>query len=355
MFLSRQKSGVWSIIYFNESGKRTKKTTKTKNEKEAKSVLEKFKKEYLNSDFNMTFENLVKNFLDVRSNSYSRNNIENYKSTVKEFNMFIKNKIINTLTQRDINNYFIYLNKKDKPSSVNIKMIRLSVLFRFALDSEFINKSFVFERIKVHQKEKEFLSFQEYNKILQNCKNIDLQDIIDITVNTGLRISEATSLQWEDVDFDNRILIIGRSFITKTKKIRDVPLNDSSYNILLKRFYIKTNDFIFTHKGERWSNSTLQIAFKKLVKNLIPYKSLSFHNLRHSFASNMIKAGCDVIEVAKLLGHENVASTMVYTHIPTNALRHCVDSIDKKQINIKKKINEKVIPLVVNNADEKVS
>ena len=345
MFLQKRKNGYWNIVYENEKGKRTQKSTKTKNINIAKPIYNKFKEQYLLKDFNLTIEELIIKFLEYQKDYFTKATYLNYMSTLKDFKEFQKNKKIKELTQDDINKYITYAHKKNIASSVNTTTTRIKMLLGFARKNKYINEVFYFQRNRIQQSMKEFLTREECEKLLEYCKNKDLEDIIVVVFSTGLRLCEATTLQWDNIDLKNKTIILhNKTYVTKTKKMRVIPLNDFAYSTIEKRFNMKNNEFVFTYKGKEWSSVTLQCQFKTLVKEIFPNKNLSFHNLRHSFASNAINAGVPIAIVAQILGHVNLTSTMIYTHVATENLRKCVDSVDikKKQDDINENIGTNI-------------
>jgi len=204
MFLNKRDNGYWQIIYYNEKGKRTAVSTKTKNFNMASVKFNEFKKDYLLCGKDLFLNEVIEKFLNYRESNSSRSTLIHFKSTLNEFSVFLSNKRIKKIIQEDINNYSIFLFKKkeNEPSAINVKMSRVKIFFDFVLKYKYINETFDFAKIRVTEKEREFLTFEEFKKLLQYCKNKDMQDIVVIAFLTGLRISEVVNLTWDNIDFN---------------------------------------------------------------------------------------------------------------------------------------------------------
>ena len=146
---------------------------------------------------------------------------------------------------------------------------------------------------------------------------MDLKDLILFAVNTGLRQMEIITLNWSMIRLEERFIMLdNRNHITKTKKVRNVPLNNAAFEILTKRkLNCKEIGPVFTWNG-------IEIKQDSLIHKFIKYRiksginpDLTFHSLRHTFASWLIQKGAPIYQVSKLLGHSNLATTEIYSHL----------------------------------------
>jgi site-specific recombinase XerD len=336
MFLAKQSNGYY-YIYDYVNGKRIKKTTKVKNFNDANKIF----MEYKNKLKNITTIELVNIFLNYKKSYMSDNTFINYKSILQQFIKSLDNtKIyINQITQEDINNYFIYISKLKLNSVLRVLSV-IKVFFYFAIKNKYVSENFDYPKISKPETFKEFLTIEEFEKLLGNCDSIDLQDIIAVVFCTGLRISEAVNLRWNNVNFEKKYLIVDNKYYkTKTKIARKLDLNDFAFNILAKRNNLKHNEFVFNYKKSKWLVNTLQDRFINVVKKCDFDKKITFHNLRHSFASNLVIMGVPILNVSKLLGHKNINTTLVYSHLNDDSLKSSVKKLDMININKKTEVD----------------
>ena len=139
-----------------------------------------------------------------------------------------------------------------------------------------------------------------------------------------MRRGELLNLKWGAVDLDRRLIMIQSSqeYRTKGGKKRAIPINDWALTTLQRRLSAKDSEYVFTEKGKRISKEALSLRFKRRIRHLKFDERLHFHSLRHSFASWLIQSGgASIFEIQKLLGHTNIKTTQIYSHLaPENHL-----------------------------------
>ena len=211
MFLSKRKNGYWYIVYNNEKGKRTAITTKTKNINIAKPIFNKFKKDYLFKDFNLTIKELITKFLESQKENLSKGAIQNYNTILNEFSLLFKDMKANELNQYYIDHYITYISKRSEPSTFNNKISKIKMLFDFAIKNGFINKNFCFTIIKVVYKD---VNEKESLRVIAAKFNVDwylatLKGIDKLEYELGLLKKEKAELQHKlndiQVNIDNKI------------------------------------------------------------------------------------------------------------------------------------------------------
>ena len=155
----------------------------------------------------------------------------------------------------------------------------------------------------------------------------ELTDIVEFALHLGTRKSEQFSLTWDKVDFDRRIVKITK---TKTGKDREVPMSETCYKLLTRLYADKSenHNHVF-HAAQHDAplqdpKKTFETAMKKAK-----IKNFRFHDLRHTFASRLVRAGVDLYAVSKLLGHSSVEVTQRYAHLSPNQLMGAVSVLDK--------------------------
>lgn len=193
------------------------------------------------------------------------------------------------------------------------------------------------------------LTIDEQRKILSAVKDSYYAPVFAFALQTGMRLGEVMGLTWNDVDFFNRVITVSHTLKrvnvfgedTKTKlkfstpktcnSYRQIPLTDSLYNLLFeqhKRKSITTNQVFCNTKGELCGPRYIEQYFQNVCKRL-NLKGVSFHTLRHSFATTCLQADIPIKTVSELLGHSTVQITMdLYQHVDLNTKKLALDKLE---------------------------
>ena len=258
------------------------------------------------------------------TNSYMRD-LESYKEYLeKERKIFISGNI----TKNDIEMYIENLNKSDyTTTSIARKLTAIKNFHKylFAVNKVSSDESLTIERPKLRKSLPKVLTVEEVDRLLDIEVNTPFdyrnKAMLELLYGTGLRISEMLDLKLTDVDFENCVV---RCF-GKGSKERIVPIGEyiidslSKYlsngrNLLINKH--KVSDYLFlNNRGDRISRFSFFKILKKLLKEKNIKKDVSPHSLRHSFATHMLENGADLRSIQELLGHSDIATTRIYTHI----------------------------------------
>ncbi|MBZ0184465.1 MAG: site-specific integrase [Melioribacteraceae bacterium] len=209
-------------------------------------------------------------------------------------------------------------------------MINLKAAFNRAVIEGFIqeNPCKPLKRIKVPEKLPIFFTEKEFEKLISVIEDADVLDLVKFAVNTGLRQAELINLRWSNINFTEKILILDNNqFITKSKKIRSVPLNKTALEVLNKRKSNFNEEFVFTYRGSKIVQDWLIHHFKKQVRKAGLRKELRFHSLRHTFATWLVQRGVSIYHVSKLLGHADVSTTQIYANLVMSDLKSVVERL----------------------------
>jgi integrase len=158
------------------------------------------------------------------------------------------------------------------------------------------------------------LQFQTLNEQAEQamlaCCPPYLQDMIVFALNTGLRSGDIFNLQWKEVDLEQRRLNV---LAQKTRRIVSIPLNNAAYSVLEAWHGMRKGPYVFYNQmtGDRFRD--LKAGFKLACKGA-GLEGITWHTLRHTFASRLIRNGADIVTVKELLGHSTVVVTMRYAH-----------------------------------------
>lgn len=213
--------------------------------------------------------------------------------------------------------------KEAAPATVRMELSVLKRVFNLATDQwEWIdrNRVKVVENPRVSNSRERWLSQDEEDTLVASCPSW-LAYIVSFIVQTGLRKSEATDLEWSDVHLDNGYMVLKD---TKEKRPRGIPLSPKARNIL-KALGSKKEGYVFLDElNRRITSSHIEYSFSIFVKKS-GLSNLHLHDLRHTFASRLVQRGESLYHVQSLLGHRSPVTTMRYAHLSLQSLQRAVD------------------------------
>lgn len=257
-----------------------------------------------------------------RGGEFSKFSIQVYTTDFDEFFGYVK-KEFTRVVEKDVRNYYQYLKEKGLSTSAITRMIlAVKGLFRYAKDSKMIKENPV--NIKFNQNEsrnkflevsKQILTRDEIGKLLSAIRNPRDHCMIAMLYGLGLRISELTSLEVLDIDFDtNKIIIDGKG---NKKRINDLKpsLVRRLREWLLVRGGQKTNYMFVTNYGNKMPDDYVRQLLKEMCNKLEFKKSITPHSLRHTFITHAIEDGIPLPELAKIVGHNDINMTMRYCQL----------------------------------------
>lgn len=291
------------------------------NEKEEKGLIEKTIDEYLDS---ITAEEYL-----------SMNTHDAYNSDLKKYKLFLKErnrKKVDKIRKKDIQDFMqVLLKEKKKPQTIAHYLTSIKNYHKFLLKNGYVNTDIAesIERPKLTKKLPNVLSVEEVDKLLDIRLNTSFdyrnKCMLELLYGTGLRVSELVSIKINDIDTINCIV----HCIGKGNKERIVPIND--YVITSLNDYLKERPKLLKNKTtqelflNREGDSISREGFFKVLKKLLLEKGLnpnvSPHTLRHSFATHLLEHGADLRVIQEMLGHSDISTTRIYTHITNNQIR----------------------------------
>ena len=222
---------------------------------------------------------------------------------------------------------------KASASTLNFEIKTLRSMFNLGIKQGLcrVNPGKEVKFLKVNvSKQPRFLTKSECKLFLQACDQ-DLYPIFYTFLNTGLRLGELLHLQWQDIDFKRKKLSIRKKdiWIPKTGE-REVPLGQGMLKVLqgLRPTNFSKEDYVFPGQDggvskRRLRKDLILIAQKAGLKNFS-----KIHSLRHTFASHLVMKGVDLPTVQKLLGHADIQTTMIYSHLSPDHLVEAVNKLD---------------------------
>ena len=285
--------------------------------------------------------NMTKEFLNYLR--YERNRSEltvrTYERSLRDFESYFKNRDSH-LSWESVDSDVIrdwmesMMDKGDMASTVNNCLSAVRSFFRFALARHMVEKDPAYA-IKGPKKQKplpQFVREEEMNRLIDipemwgdHYKDVRARTIIILFYETGIRLAELIGLDDRDVDFAARQLKV----TGKRNKQRIVPFGEELGSVLTeymnrrdKEYGLRGESALFLNdKGQRMTRYQVEAIVKKCLSMVTTIKKRSPHVLRHSFATAMLNNGAGLESVRKLLGHESVATTEIYTHTTFEQLK----------------------------------
>lgn len=270
-------------------------------------------------------------YLDVEK-GYSRHTIINYSKDLSEFKAFLGDRELESADYLALRKFLSVLRERNlKSRSVSRKLSCLRSFFRF-LNREGLLKSDPAKAVSNPKLEKhlpKFLTEEEITRLIESpdlAKLSGLRDraILETFYSTGMRVSELVGLNLEDIDFFSGVVKIRG----KGKKERMAPIGEKALGVLRDYAQKRKNNLqaVFLNKnGGRLTDRGVRLILDKYIHRTAMREDISPHSLRHSFATHLLNRGADLRSVQELLGHANLSTTQIYTHVTMDKLKGVYD------------------------------
>ena len=264
----------------------------------------------------------------------SQNTIDAYRRDLSDFAQNVED--IHTINRMNINAYVRTLReRKLAPTSVIRKVASLRGFFKWATSSGILEKNpaATLEQPKTPQRLPKVVSVKEIDEMLHN--NLTPLELVmmELRYSCGLRVSELVNLKLNDIDLSSKYI---RCF-GKGSKERIIPIGEQAKamlkeyfptrDLLIKKYNLTTKNLLIKDNGHF---VTRQDVYNFIhAQGKLIHKNISPHTLRHSFATHLLENGADLRVVQELLGHSDVSTTQLYTHISKKRLKEVYFSINK--------------------------
>jgi len=270
-------------------------------------------------------------YLDIEKN-YSAHTLLNYRLDLQDFAKFLGEAAIEQTDYLSLRKYLAVLKEHNlKSRSISRKISCLRSFFKFLTREGYLKTNPVLS-LSSPKREKHlpsFLTEEEITKLVEAPQGKDdksLRDraILETFYSTGMRIGELVGLSLDDVDFIAAVI----KAKGKGKKERLLPIGEKALNAI--KNYIdqrskKSNDVFLNKNGKRISDRGVRNIVYKYIRLASLRGGISPHSLRHSFATHLLNRGADLRSVQELLGHVNLSTTQIYTHLTTEKLKSVYD------------------------------
>lgn len=268
----------------------------------------------------------------------SLNTVDAYRRDLTDFIEFCSVKgagVLQKIERTHLNSYILMLHeKKYTATSVMRKIASLRGFFKWLCANDIIEKnpSLTLEQPKIPRKLPKVMTVEEINTILsQNLSKMEMV-ILELLYGCGLRVSELSNLKVNDADLSAKYL----QCTGKGSKERIVPLGSKAIKaikkylpereFLLQKYRKTSKVLLISDEGKEVTRQDIYTFIKKQGEKI--HKTISPHTLRHSFATHLLENGADLRVVQELLGHSDVSTTQLYTHISKKRLKEVYFAIN---------------------------
>lgn len=267
-------------------------------------------------------------YLEIEKNA-SAHTILNYKLDLESFRDFLKDIEIEKVDYLFVRKYLASLKEKKISSrSISRKLSALKSFFKFLIKDKYlgVNPADALSYPKLEKRLPKFLTEADVVRLIESPDPASLKGardraILETLYSTGIRISELVSLKEDQIDFIGSTIIVAG----KGKKERMLPIGERALSAIRKYLQMRqdtVSQVVFLNKNKKPLGGR---GIRKMLDHYILTASLkehiSPHTLRHTFATHLLNHGADLRSVQELLGHANLSTTQVYTHLTTEKLK----------------------------------
>ena len=279
---------------------------------------------------------LIDQFIDYYwlSTGASKNTLAAYRSDLKIFNKWLAGKSFILINSKHIQDYFSDRQKNNIGSSTQARILTsLHSFYQYLLANQLIKKDPTeqLSHPKLEKKLPVFLNIKEVEKLLEAPSGSSLigqrdRAMLELSYSCGLRVSELINLSYHNINLKEEFIRIHG----KGNKERVLPMGEIAIDYLMKyetnaRPVLLKNgqsdSYFLSNRGSAMSRQNFFYIIKAYATQVGIDKPLSPHSLRHAFATHLVQKGADLRSVQLMLGHSDISSTQLYTHIQNAQLK----------------------------------
>ena len=279
-------------------------------------------------------------YLDVERN-YSEDTVKGYINDIEDFAEYLKAENFGSLlsiTKNNIPRYYLSSLSTNgyKKKSIARKLSSLRTFYRFLVAEGMTNEN-PFEEIETPRADKTLPKVLYKNEIDAIFNSIDTTTaigkrdmlIMELLYGSGLRVSELCNLEESNIDYSNKLIKV----FGKGHKERYVPMNDHTIKalkeyihvgrkeILLKKELEDPKKLLLNKKGTCLTTRGVRVILDNIISKTAESVHIHPHMLRHTFATHLLDGGADLRSVQEMLGHSNLSSTQIYTHVSSEQMK----------------------------------
>lgn len=277
-------------------------------------------------------KNIISFINYLKDKDYSQNTVLSYEKDLDLFCEYAKNCDVAKVDYSFIRSYLQFLhNQNYTAKTISRHISSLKSFFKYLTKMDIIkeNPCLLVTNPKIEKKLPNYINYQDLEVLfsIPDCSSpLGLRNrlILELLYSCGVRVSELVNIKLSDIDFsNNRILILGKGskerYVLYGKICQDL-LNDYIDNS--RPLLNKNSEYLLLNKfGNKITDRAIRMIIDDIVKKSSLKLNISPHTLRHTFATHLLNEGADLKIVQELLGHENIATTGIYTHVSNEHLR----------------------------------
>jgi integrase/recombinase XerC len=271
------------------------------------------------------------NYLKIEKNA-SEHTIINYTADLRDFSRFLQDKTFEDVNYLVIRKFLAALRSDEyDKKSIARKLSALRSFYRFLYREGYIkaNPISTVSTPKLDKKLPKFLDLSSVVKLIESPNIKDLygmrdRAIMELLYSSGMRVGELVGLNTDDVDFIGGVVKV----MGKGKKERICPIGDKASGALrdyLNKRRNKQRALFLNKSGGRLRDRSVRRIIDRYITKISLKEKISPHTLRHSFATHLLERGADLRSIQELLGHKNLSTTQIYTHITPEKLKSVYD------------------------------
>ena len=265
--------------------------------------------------------------------AYSPNTIQTYRNEFAQLLYVLKDKPVQALSPQRLRDYFVYCinTLKLSESTIHSRINAVKFYFEQVLhhDKAFIDIPRPKKRIILPN----VLAISQVERLFGQLENLKHKTMIYLAYSAGLRVSEVVNLKIKDIHSERMVINIKGA---KGKKDRTVALSQGILE-LLRKYYVayQPKNWLFEGQfdGEPYSIRSLQSIFHRAKNEAKILQDVTFHSLRHSYATHLHEAGTDIKLIQELLGHNDIKTTLRYTHVSNRTLANIKSPFDSLNLD----------------------
>ena len=330
-----KRKDVYYIDY-NYMGKRIREAV-SESKKIAEAVLHKRKTEIAEGKFldvrkehNIKFEEFAKTYLELHSNVNKRPRVARRDFfLINRLGEHFNGKRLYEISPQSIEQYKSDRIKDVAPATVNRELACLKCMFNKAIawGKTHDNPVCKVKLFKENNQRLRYLEKDEIKKLLDSAPE-HLKPILIVAVFTGMRKSEILTLEWKNISFEQDIIYLLQ---TKNGERREVLMNNTVKNALLAVPKHKDSSYVFCHKnGKPYLNVRKSFDATLIKCGIIGFR---FHDLRHTFASQLVMSGVDLKTVQELMGHKMIEMTLRYSHLSPDHKKRAIAILENSIVS----------------------
>lgn len=276
------------------------------------------------------FEDFAKDFLKWSETNKARKTFLNDERPIQALKSHWKGKYLASIKPKDIEDWKALRLLSVSPRTINRDLAALRSLFTKAVEWGFLKEHPMkgVKGLKYQKRPPTFLTLDQVDQLLEACSYPPLYLFVVLGVYTGMRRSEIEGLRWSDVDLRRKEIRVQED--TKNNEYRIIPMAELVEKAL-RAAHSPFQEYVLTLPDGRTFRRSEKRFQAALGAAGLP--RIRIHDLRHSFASNLVTGGTPLNVVQELMGHRDIKTTMVYAHLAPNAKRAAVDSLMQREQN----------------------